>query len=184
MKKLSSDLKRALVALAHQDACDYLSMHEKNRAIGYSNDAEKQSFNYLHLVSNSFTKKRIAMISDGRGLGSPLDYAIDACKRQNADIDLLLHGEFDTAGISVIESHIRDAGIQCQRIQLAANSIDNILEYISMHPSLIFVVGLPNDSIAKVLMEEIIPSPDCHIAIPLVLIDGKKSDKPGKQTAA
>jgi len=184
MKKLSSDLKRALAALAHQDACDYLSMHDKMKVIGYGSEAEKQSFDSLHLVSNSFAKKRIAMISDGRGMGSPLDYAIDASKRQNADIDLLLHDEFDKSEISIIESHIREAGLQCQRIQLAENSIDKIIEYISRHPSLIFVVGMPDDSIARTLMEEIIPSPDHHIAIPLVLIDGMKSDKQGKQTAA
>ena len=89
MNKLTNDLKRALAALAHQDACDYLSMHEKMKVIGYGSETEKQSFDSLHLISNSFTKKRIAMISDGRGLGSSLDYAIDACKRQNADIDLL-----------------------------------------------------------------------------------------------
>jgi hypothetical protein len=184
MKRLGKDLKRALAALAYQDAADYLSMTDKMKVIGYGNETENKPFDSPRLVSNSFAKKRIAMISDGQGSGPPLDYVIDACKRQNADIDLLLHKKFDSTGISLLESHIHESGLQCQRIQLTTESIDRVIEYISKHSSLIFMVGMPDDPIAKLLMEEIIPSPEHHIAVPLVLIDGKKSELSGKKSAA
>lgn len=184
MKKLSKDLKRALAALAHQDAGEFLSMNDKMKSIGYGNNSENKSPGSPHLISNSFVKKRIALLSDGRDLNFPIEYAIDACKRQNADIDLLLHGEFDRSSISVIESHIRKAGIQSQRIQFGDNATIKIIEYISKQPSLIFMAATPDNSIARVLMEEILPSPEQRFAIPLVLIDEKRTAEPAKQSAA
>lgn len=184
MKKLSKDIKRALAALAHQDAGDFLSMNEKMEVIGYGNESGEKPLRSPQLVSSSFVKKRIAVICDGSDLNFPIGYTIDACKRQNADIDLLLHGEFDRSGISVIESHICEAGIQSQRVHLGDNAINKIIEYISQNPSLIFMTGTPDNSIARELMEEVIPSAEQHISVPLVLIDEKKTIETAKQSAA
>ena len=184
MKKLTSDLKRALAALAHQDAGEFLSMNDKMNVIGYGNGSENKLPGSPHLLPNNVVKKRIALLCDRRDLNFPIEYAIDACMRQNADIDLLLHGEFDRSSISVIESHIREAGIQSQRIQLGDNATIKVIEYISKQPSLIFMAATPDSSIARVLMEEIIPSPEQRIAIPLVLIDEKRTAESAKQSAA
>jgi hypothetical protein len=173
MKKLGKDLKRALAALAHQDAGDYLSMNAKMDILGYDRETENKSLVSPRLVSNRIVKKRIALISNGHGLGAPLDYLIDTCKRQNTDVDLLLHGEFDNARISTLESHLFEAGIQSVRIKLGSNAINKIIKYISRQPSLVFIVGMPDDTVARMLMEEIIPSAEHRITIPLVLIDAK-----------
>ena len=52
--------------------------------------------------------KRIAFISNGSGLGAPLDYAIDACLRQNAEIDLLIHGPAGSENSSALENKIKN----------------------------------------------------------------------------
>jgi hypothetical protein len=129
-------------------------------------------------------KKRIAVISNGRELNLPIKYAIDACKRQQADIDLLLHGEFDRSSISVIESQVRESGVRSQRIQIDGNSVQKILDYIARTPSLIFLAGTPGNSVARRLMEEIIPGSEYRIAVPLVLIDEKNHVETKNQSAA
>ena len=184
MKKLSKDLKRALAALAHQDAGEFLSMNDKMIAIGYGNPTDKRQQTTPRLVSDNYVKKRIAVIADGRDLNFPIEYAIDACLRQNADIDLLLHGDIDKSGISIIEKHISESGIQAQRISLGKNEITKILEYVSRNSSLIFIASAPRDSIARVLMEEIIPGSKPKISVPLVLIDEKKPVELTKKSAA
>ncbi|NIA02699.1 MAG: hypothetical protein GWO88_00580 [Planctomycetia bacterium] len=184
MIKLTKDLKRALAALANQDAGDYLSMHDKMKVIGYGSNPDEKSFNAPRLVSNRHVKKRIALISDGSGRGTALEYAIDACKRHDAEIDLLLHDNFDVAAISVMENQISESGLYSQRILLGANGIEKIIKYASRLPSLIFMLGMSDDSIVKVLMEEIIPGRDQRFPVPLVLIDERKSSDAGKQSAA
>ena len=77
----------------------------------------------MHMVKKP-TIHRIALISDGRGVGAPLDYAIDACSRQGAKIDLLLHGAIDAAKISSLENQIRAAGLDYHRIQLGMTPVD------------------------------------------------------------
>lgn len=176
MRKLGRDIKRALAALAHQDAADYLSMNEKMSFLGYGNQQQEiKSDAAPRLVVNTLVKKRIAMISDGHGLGCPLDYLIDTCKRQNTDVDLLLHGEFDTTKISILEKHLREAGIHSERIKLGANAISKLTSYISRQATLIFIVSMPDDPVAREFMEDIIPSSEQRITVPLVLIDEKKT---------
>ncbi|MGB5766670.1 MAG: hypothetical protein WBM38_08050 [Arenicellales bacterium] len=173
MKNLSKDLKRMLSALAYQDADDYLSMHEKMAVLGYETNAGGKSLKQHLKVIKRPKAKRIALISDGRGFGAPLDYAIDACLRQDAHIDLLFHGAIDTNSIAELEKRVKQAGIDYQRVQLGVNVIDEIIDYIQHQRSLIFVVAMPDDAVAKTLIEEVIPKSGGRIPVPLVLIEEK-----------
>lgn len=183
MKKLSNDLKKILTGLAYQDAGEFLSMHEKMKVLGYGPETRKEPLAAPRKVVRPATK-RIALISDGRGLGAPLDYAIDACLRQDARIDLLVHGAMDTEGISALEKQVQKAGLDCQRIKLGVNAVEDIVDYICNHPSLIFLVAMPDDAAARVLIEEVIPQRGGRIPVPLVLIEKHTSVGVHKQSAA
>lgn len=184
MKKLSKDLKRILAALAHQDAGEFLSMHEKMAVLGYGSESRKKPLTSVRKKEIQPVIRRIAFITDGRGTGSPLDYAIDAATRQGANIDLLVHGTADSAKISALENQIREAALECHRVQISVNVIDGIVNYIDSHPSLIFLVLMPDDSAAKALMERIIPKHGSRLFVPLVLIEDQSPAVPGRQSVA
>ena len=184
MKGLSDALKKMLTGLAHQDAGEFLSAHEKMEILGYGPETrEKPSEVSRKMVKRPVTK-RIALITDGRGLGAPLDYAIDACLRQDAQIDLLVHGAVDTKSISLLEKQVKQAGLDCQHIRLGVNVIDDIVEYIYSQPSLIFLVAMPDDTAARTLIEEVIPRHGGRVPVPLVLIEEKPVATSVRQSAA
>ena len=173
--KLSNDLKKMLSGLAYQNAGEALSMREKLSVLGYDTESEDKTSAPKLSVAGKPATKRIALISDGRGLGAPLDYAIETCSRQNAKIDLLVHDLVDTANISALEYQIREAGLDCQRIHLGVNTIDDLVHYICNHPSLIFLVAMPDDAVAKILVEDVIPKRGGRIHVPMVLIEDRSS---------
>ncbi len=182
MKKLSDDLKRMLTGLAHQDVGEFLPMRDKMKALGYGQENREKPLKVL--TKSATTSKRIAFISDGRGLGTPLDYAIDACLRQDARIDLLFHGSMDAHSVSMLEKRVQQAGLAYQSITLGKKTVDCILDYIYNHPSLIFLVSMPDDTAAKTLIEDVIPKRGGRIHVPLVLIEEHKPDEVHKRSAA
>lgn len=189
MVKLSDALKRMLDGLAHQYDADYLTTHEKMEALGVDDVGTRIKHPFMPKpaaekpVTLKPKKRRIAFVSDGRGMGAPLDYAIDACLRQDARIDLLVHGAVDTESISMLEKQIQQAGVDYQRIRLGVNTVDELFDYIGHHSSLIFLVAMPDDTAVRVLIEEVIPRRGGRIPVPLVLIEGQ-SDQVSRQSAA
>ena len=184
MKGLSDTLKKMLAGLAHQDASEFLSTHEKMEILGYGPETRKNPSEVSQKMVKRPVTKRIALITDGRGLGAPLDYAIDACLRQDAQIDLLVHGAVDTKSISLLEKQVKQAGLDCQHIRLGVNVIDDIVEYIYSQPSLIFLVAMPDDTAARILIEEVIPRHGGRVPVPLVLIEEKPVATSVRQSAA
>ncbi|QYZ65236.1 MAG: hypothetical protein OI74_07950 [Gammaproteobacteria bacterium (ex Lamellibrachia satsuma)] len=184
MKKLSDDLKRMLTGLAHQDAGEFLSMRDKMKVLGMGSETRAKPSPSPRKIAKKTATHRIAFISDGRGVGAPLAYAIDACSRQGAKIDLLIHGTADTENISALENQIRVAGLDHHRIPLGMNPVDDIINYICNHLSLIFLVAMPDDDAAKILIEEAIPKRGGRIPVPLVLIEDRPSPHQAEQSAA
>lgn len=184
MKKLSNDLKKVLSGLAYQDAGEYLSMHEKMKVLGYGLETREKTLAAPRKVSTRPATKRIALICDGSGVGALLEYAIDACLRQDARIDLLIHGTIDTESIALLEKQVQQAGLECQKIQLGVNEVEDIVAYICDHPSLIFLVAMPDDAAAKVLIKEVIPKRGGRIPVPLVLVESHASAGIHRQSAA
>jgi len=124
------------------------------------------------------------MISDGRGLGAPLDYTISSCSSHATKLDLLTHGILDTAKITALEDQIRKARLDYNQIQLGKDVIQDIIDYICDHPSLIFLVAMPDDAIAKTLINEVLPRFKGRFPVPLVLVDNELSALPIQQPAA
>ena len=186
MKKLSDDIKRALNALAYQDATEFLSTREKLDVLGYGNKKVRHPLIPRQNTQKIETPKRIGLVVDNRRNSAPLDYAIDACKRQgdNTLIDILMHGSMDTETLTNLEKQIKQAGLDYQIIKLGENAIEGLINYIKNHPSLIFLISMPDDEIARVLIEEVMPKSGEHIQVPVVLIEGNTSATYQKKSAA
>jgi hypothetical protein len=178
MKALSDALKKMLTGLAHQDAAEFLTTHEKMKILGWELEPRRDSSAPFRKTIAKPISKRIAFISDGRGAGAPLDYAIDSCKRQNAQMDLLIHGTVNTESIFLLEKQILQAGLEYRHIRLGLNAPVEILEYIDAQRSLIFLVATPDDTAVRMLIEEVIPGQRGRIDVPIVLIEQKPTTQP------
>jgi hypothetical protein len=130
--------------------------------------------------STRSTRKCVALISDGRDCGAPLDYAIDVCVQEQADIDLLLHDAADGVNHTTMEQRIRAAGLGCHSIRLGTAAVDGILDYAHNHRSLIFLVAMPDDAAIKILVEELLPKRRVRMPVPLVLIEEKQANQNSK----
>lgn len=186
MKKLSDDIKRALNALAYQDATEFLSTREKLDVLGYGNKKTRHPLIPRRNTPKIETPKRIGLVVDTRSNSAPLDYAIDACKRQgeNSHLDILMHGSVDTETTTNLEERIKQAGLYYQIIKLGEKTIEELINYIKSHPSLIFLISMPDDEVARVLIEEVMPKSGEHIQVPVVLIEGNTSASYQKKSAA
>lgn len=184
MTKLSDDLKRMLSGLACQDAGEFLSTHSKMKMLGVGDEPGTQTALPLRAQVKKPATHRIALISDGRGQGAPLDYAIESCTRLEANMDLLIHGTVDASKIATMEERIRSAGLGCRTTQLGSKPVDDIFSYIHNQPSLIFIVTIPDNEAAKLITEELIPKRGGRMPVPLVLIEDRASNRRDKQSAA
>jgi len=189
MTKLSEDLKKMLTGLAYQDAGDFLSIREKMNVLDNASENPGKPNTAAHTLETRMggtrvATKRIAFISNGSGLGAPLDYAIDAALRQNAQIDLLIHGPAGSEYSSALENKIKNSGVRYQRIQLQVTAVCSIVDYIVKHPSLLYLIAMPDDDVAKTLIEEVLPGRRRRIQIPVVLIEDQIIASLPKQSAA
>ena len=186
MKKLSEHLKRALNALAYQDAAEFLSTRDKLDVLGYGNKKTKHPLIPSQNPQQIEAPKRVALMADGRDNGIPLDYAIDACKRQgkNTQLDILLHDKVNTRAKNTFEKHIKQTGLNYQIIQLGKNSVEGLISYIRNHPALIFLISMPDDEVARELIEEVMPKSGERIQVPVVLIEGTTSATYQNKSAA
>ena len=184
MTALSEGMKQILTGLAYQDAGDFLSIREKMKVLDNSAESRGKPGTALRMLKTRAVIKRIAFISNGRGLDAPLDYAIDACLRQNAQIDLLIHGTADSENTLALEKKIKNSGVSYQRIQLEITAVSSITDYIAKHPSLLYLIAMPDDDVARVLIEEVLPSRRRRIQIPVVLIEDQTVSRLPRQSAA
>jgi hypothetical protein len=58
-------------------------------------------------------------------------------------------------------------------IRLETNTVDTLIEQTCNHPSLIFLVAMPDDAAAKRLIEAVIPCRGVSVPVPRVLIEGQ-----------
>ena len=184
MKKLSKDLKRILAGLARQDAGEFLSMRDKMAVLGAKVDKQSRPGSRTRDTGARAPARRIALISDGRGLGAPLDYIIDACTRQEAKIDVLVHGAVDAANIAALEGRIREAGLDCRKVQLGTQSLDKIVDYVYNHAALMFLVAMPDDRTVRALIDDLGSKRRARLPVPLVLIEERPASRARAESVA
>ena len=171
-----------LAGLAYQDAGDYLSTTQKSRLLGYPDTIAAPQPERVPSLTQRPSVRRIALVSDGRGAGAPLDYVIDTCTRQKAEIDLLLHDGVNASQVSKLERRLQQAGVGYRVLRLVEPAIEDLLDYIARQTSLIFMVALPDDPYARQLMEEVVPKRG--VSVPLVLIEDQPASRSPKLSAA
>jgi hypothetical protein len=79
---------------------------------------------------------------------------------------------------------IHAADIICHQIQLYARAIEDLLKYVTENSSLMFLGASPDDSAARLLVEEVIPRRRTRMTVPLVLIDDHSFANAQTPTAA
>ena len=91
MRKLSNSLKRILTGPVYQDSGEFLSMKDK---INVHGDTETQDADTWQTRNRNDKSKnrRIALITDGKGVGAALEYAIDVSRVHGTQINLLTRG--------------------------------------------------------------------------------------------
>lgn len=184
MFKLNDDLKKILTGLAYQDAGEYLATRDKMKLLGITPQApDTPPSPPLTMVKRPVTH-HIALISDGRGHGAPLDYAIETCLQLEGTIDLLVHGATDETDTRALEERIESVGLQWQTIPLGEAPVDGIIQYIHNQPAVASIIAIPDDKTAKPIMDEIFSGRRLTMPVPLVLIDDNPTIRPAKQSAA
>lgn len=170
MKTLSGALKRMLAGLAHQDATEFVPLADKLGALrqvparGVQPGPFRPGF--------TLPRKRVGLISDGQAKPGVLNYAVQACQRQEAQLDLLLHGSVQPQEISALEAQVRNQGLACRSVVLPENAAEGILEHLSCHLSLIYLVASPDDTAVRALVDKPSPTRGKHrLPVPLVLIE-------------
>lgn len=184
MAKLKDDIKRMLSALAYQDADEYLSSYDKMKVLGYGTEMNTRVTAPGRKNESRPLSPHIALIVDGQGSAAALTYSIEACQRQKAQIDLLLHGAIDTKIIELIEQKIAIAGVACQRIQLSVNAVTDLIDYIFSQSTLIYLVSMSDDAVVRELIEEVLPKRGQTLPVPLVFMNGEKPARRKKRSAA
>jgi len=172
MSKIKAELKRVLAALAYQDAADYLSEPEKNRVLG-GGAVVRPADNSTPGKRTAMLRRRrrIAMITDGRGGGAPMAYAADACRRQDAGLDIVLHGR-PGEGKGLMRT-ARQLGVDAQVVELSGDDVEMLVDYICNHPSLVYVVGISDDELVRSLAERVLPARGGRMHVPLVMIEDR-----------
>jgi hypothetical protein len=185
MTKLSDDIKRALSALAYQDAGEFLTTRDKIELLGDTSESQiiaepaKRS-----ITKPAVSNKRIALLIDGSNSKSAVTYAIETASRLEVKIDLLTHSVTDDQTYKELDQRISDAGILSRRVPLVNEKYDGILSYLNANPALIFLIASVNDTIAKTLAEEVIPNQISIVPVPLVLINDNQSPNDQGKNAA
>lgn len=182
MKKLTDDIKRVLAALGNQHAGEFMSPRDKAGIVGYARSSAKPTVEQLPQVSSPAVQ-RVAFLTDGRGSGAPLDYVIELCARLDASVDLLVHGVVDTQRVESLKNRLAEAGLSYRSSMLGIDSVTGLQDYVSQHQSLIFLVAMPDDQLARHLTEELIPAREVHLRVPFVMIEDQPSKQPATRSA-
>jgi hypothetical protein len=182
MKKLTEDLKRMLAGLASQDAGDFLPLEQKMQVIHSGASSSKPAAPVAGMQAPSPVPRRIAVLVKRGDPGEALAYALEACCRLNAQLDVLYHGPMGTAGMAGLKVRLQHAGVTYRHIDLPEPAVSGIEDYIYNHLSLIYLVAAADDPVVTRLVEETLPTRRKPLPVPLVLIEGKPAN--GFATAA
>jgi len=186
VKNIRDDIKRFFSGLNFQgaDSGEYLSGNEKRKILGDTDDDVSIKPVWVDPQDQCPSVKRIALISEGQPTNRPLEYAIETAVRMNSEIDLLLHGIVDVDGVHALEQSISDAGVRSQSIRLEIEAARSIMNYIAVHPSLVFLIATPEDTAARELVEKFLPQKRGRMPAPLVLIEDRPVSRPLKRVVS
>ena len=187
MKQLSKELKRALNALASQDAGDFLSMREKIALLQPSAQRPpQQRIAKTQTPVKSISQRKIVLLDDGQLHTACIDYAVDAYRRQGKDvqIELIVHGQRTAHSLAAIEQHIRDCGVTLKSTRMPINDLQKVAEYLRNESGLFYLVATTANEMATQMVEQLMPLSIDRLHIPVVLIAQNRVDSLNRRSAA
>ncbi len=185
MKPLTNSLRKMLAGLACQDAGEYLSRSEKAKIVG-TDSAAKVSPRVERIPTARPNNQRIALISNGRSAMTALGYIIETGKRQQAEIDLLIHNSQEQEANTALQQHIEVNGVKCHSIALGKEPVEGVLNHIDSQTNLLFLVAVSGDDFTQQIVDAVSVKRGRRIPVPLVLIEAHpaKTTEQRQQSAA
>ncbi len=176
MKKIASDLKRAMAGLTYQNAGDFLSRREKLRCLDEQAAAQSPymytTYPYVGSgVTGKKKTKKIALLAYKKVSQEVLAYAVEQSRRLDAQLDLLVCCEVKGRVRKELEAQLRSERITYQLVTIMGSINDALEDYINKHPSLAFVVVQKGKAGVEHLIETIESVNDGKLPVPVVLID-------------
>jgi hypothetical protein len=168
MKRLSENIKQMMNTLALQDAADFLPggrtrlMQQAGGHLPASSDLPREC--------TPAPVRRVALLSDGININEVLLYALEACQRQQATLDLVLYGKAKEQ-VPLFRGQLQARGIAHELILLGTESVDALSEYLSLRRTLIYLIAPADDPLALELTEQVLPSRGGRLHLPVVLVD-------------
>ena len=187
MKKLKTDLKRMLDALAMADSAEHLSRKRKHELLANKLNQPQSSINKVDLqhrleqTTRVETQVQVAILFNGAQIEGVIDYALNTPHIANAKIDILAYGDSPELAVKAgeLSSRLQQAGKTVQISFLQGNVAKLYQDYRKHSPALRFMLAADNDHLAH----EIITNTAYHNNrphVPLVLIQNPNN----KPTAA
>lgn len=171
MKRLSENLKRILNALALQDAGEFLSTNSKLDMLGVGTGNPDATTAESRRAAPP--RRRVALLSDGENIEGILQYALEACQRQKATLDLVLHG-IGKQMSEKLRDQIMAHDVVHEMILLGEESVSALVEYLNLRRSLFYVIAPADDRLALELTQRVAPAPGGLMYLPIVLVDRKQ----------
>lgn len=130
--------------------------------------------------------RTIALLHDGRDQPELLEFVIDACRRQSqpVKVDVLLHETPSSNQVESLKQAMQQAEIDVEIRHFQPSGIDEMLEYLQHAASLISLIALADDQIARRLIENVLPGAGDRLYVPIVLIGGATSAVMPQRSAA
>lgn len=168
MKRLSENLKQMMNALALQDAADFLPRSRKLEMLEIG--VQPVTAAKVPQPLPPTPPRRVALLSDGVNITEVLQYALEACQRQQATLDLVLYGKAKEQAL-LLRTQLQARGLAHELILLGEESIDALTEYLSLRRTLVYLIAPADDHLALALTEQVLPSRGGRLHLPVVLVD-------------
>lgn len=104
-----------------------------------------------------------------------MDFALSACRRHAAGLDLVSLGASATGGeeLRALSSAARQTGAPVYQVRLPQGEPEALRDYVCSHPSLIYLVATVTDDLARELAERILRTTGAQV----VLVGGQAPRK-------
>ena len=172
MKRLTTDIKRMLSALSHENAGEFLS-HKNKLALLESCHipAHTPVYSSVHAEQTRRRQPQVALIFDGHASQAVTDYLLTTPHIFNTEICILAHGNAPDLEqkTQALAEHLEEAGRNYTITYLLEDMSDAFQEFCNDNPDLQFLIAPKSDLLAR----EIIENPEFHShshKVPLMMI--------------
>ncbi|MDH5485094.1 MAG: hypothetical protein OEY43_07675 [Gammaproteobacteria bacterium] len=180
MKKLKTDLKRMLTALAMEDSGDFLTRKKKRELLGDSlaHPSHGESIKTVDLqhrlqqTSKADAQVQVAVLFNGEQVEGVIDYALNTPHITHAKIDILAYGQSPELSKQTEQlcQRLQQAGRATQVSFLQGDMTKLYQDYRNHSPALRFMLAADNDLLAHEIINNTAYHSTTRAHVPLVLI--------------